>query len=100
LDRDLANILKLTEKRAAGVLFTPSFKHITRNPEKLFSVIDHMLRYGGAVVTPNYLLSPAYLGRRNPLLRPIHFNSEMASRVANHEGLSQRHKEVLTSLGS
>jgi hypothetical protein len=98
LDRQLAKMLKLTQKGEAGALLTPSFKHVTRNPEKLLSVIDHMLRYGGAVVTPNYLLSPTYLARRNPLLRPIHFNDEMASRLGCLEGLTQQHRDVLASL--
>lgn len=99
IDRDLANILRMTEKREAGALFTPSFKHITRNPLKLFAVIDHMLRYGGAVVTPNYLLSPTYLARRYPLLRPIHCLDELSPQLAKPEGLCQRHRDVLALWG-
>jgi hypothetical protein len=98
LDRYLMDALRKIKHREIGVLFSPSFKHITRNPEKLLSVINCILCYGGAVLTPNYLLSPTYLARRNPLLRPIHFDKEMASRLANSEGLSQRHKEALASL--
>ena len=97
-DRYLMNALRQIERRVLGALITPSFKHITRNPEKLLSVIDRILRFGGTVLTPNYLLSPTYLARRNPLLRPIHYNSEMASRLANSTGLSQRHREALASL--
>ncbi len=99
-DRYLMEALRRIERREVGALITPSFKHITRNPEKLLSVIDRILCYGGTVLTPNYLLSPTYLARRNPLLRPIHCNDEMASRLANTEGLSQRHKEALASLES
>jgi hypothetical protein len=97
-DRYLMEALRQIEQRVAGALITPSFKHITRNPEKLLAVIDRILRYGGTVLTPNYLLSPTYLARRSPLLRPIHYNDEMASRLANPEGLSKRHKEALASL--
>ncbi len=97
-DRYLMDALIGIERREVGALLTPSFKHITRNAEKLLSVIDHILCYGGTVLTPNYLLSPTYLARRNLLLRPIHCNDEMASRLANSEGLSQRHKEALASL--
>jgi len=99
-DRYLMDALRGIERREVGALITPSFKHIARNPEKLLSVIDRILCYGGTVLTPNYLLSPTYLARRNPLLRPIHSNDEMASRLANPEGLSQRHKEALASLES
>jgi hypothetical protein len=98
LDKYLLEALTLIERREIGALFTPSFKHITRNPEKLLSVIDHVLWYGGTVLTPNYLLSPTYLACRSPLLRPIHSTDEMASRLANPEGLSQRHKGALASL--
>ena len=97
-DRYLTDALKQIERRQAGALCTPSFKHITRNPEKLLSVIDRILCYGGTVLTPNYLLSRTYLARRNPLLRPIHCNDEMPSRLANTEGLSPRHREALASL--
>jgi hypothetical protein len=98
LDIYLIDALQQIERREIGALFSPSFKHITRNPEKLLFVIDHILRYGGMVLTPNYLLSPTYLARRHPLLRPIHFNTDMASRIANREGLTDRHKEALASM--
>ncbi len=97
-DRYLMEALRGIERRELGALITPSFKHITRNPEKLLSVIDRIHRFGGMVLTPNYLLSPTYLARRNPLLRPIHCNDEMPSRLANTKGLTQRHREVLASM--
>ena len=28
-------------------------------------------------MTLNYLLSPTYLARRNPLIRPLHYTSEI-----------------------
>jgi hypothetical protein len=99
LDRYLKDALRQIKRREVGALISPSFKHITRNPEKLLSVIDRILCYGGTVLTPNHLLSPTYLARRDPLLRPIHFNDEMASRIANTEGLNQRHRDALSSLG-
>jgi hypothetical protein len=100
LDRGLADILRQIERGKFGALFTPSFKHITRNPEKLLSVVDRVLRCGGTVMTPNYLLSPTDLARRNPLLRPIHHMNELESRLANLEGLSRRHKNALAALKS
>jgi hypothetical protein len=98
LDSHLAEALRLIERREIAAIISPSFKHVTRNPEKLLSVIDHVLRHGATFLTPNYLLSPTYLARRDPLLRPIHLLSELDSRVANLEGLSRRHAEVLDSL--
>jgi hypothetical protein len=97
-DRYLTDILSQIERKEIGALITASFKHITRNPEKLLSVMDRILCCGGTVLTPNYLLSPTYIARRNPLLRPIHSSDEMASRLANTLGLSPRHKEALTAM--
>ena len=69
------------------MFFSPSFKFITRNPEKLLFIIDYVLRYGGTLMTLNYLFSPTYLARRNPLIRPAHYTSEIEALVANPDGL-------------
>jgi hypothetical protein len=94
----LADALQKIERKEVSLFFTLSFKWITRNPEKLLSIIDHVLRFGGTVLTPNYLLSPHYLARRNPLLRPAHYSSEIAAQIANPDGLSERHRDVLASM--
>jgi hypothetical protein len=94
----LAGVLKKVETKEIDPFVSSSFKGITRNPEKLLAIIDHILRFGGTVLTPNYLLSPVYLACRDPLLRPAHFSSEMAEQVANPVGLSERHREALASL--
>ena len=52
------------------MFFSPSFKSITRNPEKLLFVIDHVLRHGGTLMTPNYLFSPTYLVSPKPVDSP------------------------------
>ena len=98
LDAHLVDLLRQIKLRQLQMFFSPCFKSITRNPEKLLFVIDHVLRYGGTLMTPNYLLSPTYLSRRSPLIRPIHYTSEIEAQVANPVGLSERHKELLTSL--
>lgn len=98
LDYHLVDMLRRIKLRELDLFVTLSFKHITRNPEKLLAILDHVLRDGGMILTPNYLLSPTYLARRNPLLRPAHYASELETQVANPEGLSERHKEILASL--
>jgi hypothetical protein len=60
--------------------------------------VEHVLRFGGTVLTANYLLSPTCLARRNPLLRPLHYNSELEAQLTNSEGLNERHKEALALL--
>ena len=98
LDTHLVDMLRQIKLRELQLFFSPSFKSVTRNPEKLLFVIDYVLRYGGTLMTLNYLLSPTYLARRNPLIRPPHYTSEIEAQVANPDGLSERHKEVLASL--
>ena len=98
LDDQLLKVMTLVQAGKLELFFSPSFKSITRNPAKLLSVVDHVLRFGGMVLTANYLLSPTYLARRNPLLRPIHYNSELEAQLTNAEGLNERHKEALELL--
>jgi hypothetical protein len=95
IDDSLLDILKYIEQRKYELFFSFAFKGITRNPEKLLSIIDHVLRWGGTFLTPNYLLSPMYLARRQPLLRPAHNTSEIEEQVANPHGLSERHRASL-----
>jgi hypothetical protein len=100
LDDHLVDTLRRIKLREAELFFSPSFKHITRNPEKLLSIIDDLLRYGGTVLTLNYLLSPSCLARRKPLIRPAHYTSEIEGQVGNLDGLTGRHKELLALLMS
>jgi hypothetical protein len=98
LDDHLAGVLRQIKLREVDIFFSPSFKSITRNPAKILSIIDCVLRYGGTVLTLNYLLSPSYLARRNPLLRPAHYTSEIPLQLSNPDGLGERHQELLASL--
>jgi hypothetical protein len=98
IDEPLSSLLREIEQGKCELFVSFAFKGITRNPEKLLRVIDHVLRWGGTLLTPNYLLSPTYLARRQPLLRPLHYTSEMEAQVANPHGLTERHREALASL--
>ena len=98
LDDHLVQVLGQIKAGDLDLFFSPSFKTITRNPEKLLYIIDSVLRYGGTVLTSNYLLSPTYLARRDPLLRPIHYNSELEAQLKNPTGLYDRHRDLLASL--
>lgn len=97
-DSILAKMLRQIEQRELDLFVSSSFKGITRNPEKLISIIDHVLRYGGTVLTPTYFLSPVYVGRRNPLLRPAHSTSEIGPQITNPIGLTKRHMHALASI--
>ena len=53
MDSHLVDMLRQIKRREVQMFFSPSFKFITRNPEKLLFVIDYVLRYGGTVMTLN-----------------------------------------------
>ncbi len=99
-DSQLQEMLRLVKAGKLELFFSASFKSITRNPNKLLSIIDSVLRYGATVLTPNFLLSPSYLARRDPLLRPIHDHSELEAQLKDVTGLSERHRKALALLAS
>jgi preprotein translocase subunit SecA len=47
------------------VLVVPSFKHISRSPEKLFPLIEETLRRGRPTATNNCYLTPGRVRRRD-----------------------------------
>jgi hypothetical protein len=95
LDSKLANVIEQIERGRLSTFFSSSFRGISRNPEKVFSIIDRVLRHGGTVLTPNYLLSPSYIARRDPLVRPAQYEKEVQGRIGNPIGLSERHRAAL-----
>lgn len=99
VDPSLERILTQIERLEQSVLFVPSFARLTRNPEKLLGVLDHVLRHGATFVTFNYVLSDTYVARRNPLNRPPHDAREVSISQFNSTGLSRRHKELLGLVG-
>jgi hypothetical protein len=61
LDNYLTDMLGWIQRGELDLFFSSSFKGITRNPEKLLSITDYVLRHGATMLTPNYILSPTYL---------------------------------------
>lgn len=56
-------IEQVVAQRAAFAI--PSLKHISRNPHKLFRVVDALLAHGATVATANVKLSPTTIARRD-----------------------------------
>ena len=56
-DPAMVSILEAIKEGELQIFFTDSFKGITRNPEKLYCVIDFVLGHKAAVVTHNYTSS-------------------------------------------
>jgi hypothetical protein len=55
LNDQLVDMLSGIERGEVAVFFSFAFKGVTRNPEKLLFLVDHVLRFGGTFLTPNYL---------------------------------------------
>lgn len=75
--------------------FVDSFKMISRNPEKLFKVIEIVLRANAAVVMCNFYISNGYVARRKELLRPAHTTNDVIFKLNNLNGLRKTHREAL-----
>lgn len=97
VDPELAKILAGVQRGELRQFTAPSFSRITRNTAKLLAILDHILRYGATLVTANYVLSATYVARRSPLIRPAHTSREAEVSLANPAGLSDRHRQLLTT---
>jgi hypothetical protein len=53
------------ENKPAELVVLPSLKHISRNPAKLFGVVEEALRRGMALVTNNVCVQPGRVSRRD-----------------------------------
>lgn len=94
-DDDLLFVHEMIKERKAPFYFSPSFKKISRNPEKLFKVIDIVLRDGSSVVTINYYIKNGYIAKRKDLLRPPHHIREVKDKLESISGLRKTHREAL-----
>lgn len=94
-DPGLRQILLLIQKGEIREFSCPAFSRVTRNPAKLLSILDHVLRNGAAFVMPNYVFSDSYIAQRQPLIRPPHDIDEAELNHANRVGLALRHQEFL-----
>lgn len=95
IDPSLAAILRNIVSGDTPFFYSPCFKTVTRNPEKLLYVIETTLRASKSFITLNYLIEPGYISRRSPLLPPLHFESEFAYKLTDYVGLTQKHRQVL-----
>jgi hypothetical protein len=77
------------------VLTIASFKWLTRNPEKLYRVMDAVLLMDKSIITGNYIIARDGVMARDPLLRPRHFESEIPAMFQNTRGLTRTHREIM-----
>jgi hypothetical protein len=83
--------------------YSDSWKALTRNPTKLFFIVNWILAYQGIIITPNYLLTSQVACMRTPLWRVTHLASEgkeVFAVLANPGGLFPLHRQVLEGVAA
>lgn len=98
IDRTLRQHLDLVRQGEREVLFSPTFKWLTRNPEKLLRVLESLLAWDAGLLTGNYCIHARYLARRARLVRPPHHEREIDSLLRNLDGLAPRHRNMILTL--
>ena len=91
----LVKFLHAIQDAEADLLFTDSWKMLTRHPQKLFRILDFVLAYQGSLVTHNYLLTATMASTRQGLLRPAHHTQSVITKFQNKAGLSTAHRKAL-----
>lgn len=94
-DSHLVEFLRAIQNAEIDLLFTDSWKMLTRHPQKLFRILDFVLAHQGSVVTHNYLLTATMACTRQGLLRPAHRVPSVMTKFQNQAGLSTTHRKAL-----
>ncbi|MGB8957342.1 MAG: hypothetical protein WCC10_18360 [Tumebacillaceae bacterium] len=98
VDGELLEDLMRIQNGEISFLFRDSFKMISRNIDKLYYVIEFVLRRNNTVITHNYYISDGMVARRKQLLKPAHKPTDIARKFDNKTGLVNRHKDSLRLL--
>ena len=95
IDPSLAELLSHLCATENNAFIVDSFKSLTRNAEKLFSVIEFLLSRGHIFVTSNFYLENGHVERRIKPLRAGHTTTEMLHNLSQTTGLGHKHKVAL-----
>jgi len=98
IDIDLLNVLSKISVDVQPVFYTDCFKMLTRNIDKLFKVMEYVLRKDCLFMTSNFYISNGYVAKRKSLLRPAHYGYEMDENLKQFEGLHQTHLKAFKAV--
>ena len=101
IDPDLGMILQDVAADRAGAFFSHNFKMISRNLDKLLSILEFVLACGKPVVTINYYLSNGLVLRRKQLWRPAHGLEQLEAQLRDRRllrGVASQHRAILRSV--
>lgn len=103
LSKDL--IILLTNLiQEESIFYVDCFKMITRNFKKLLMIMEILLENKDYILTSNYLVGNAYIGKRTEILRPIHATNrvnaerQVADKMKREDffcGISKLHRTIL-----
>lgn len=98
LNHTLSEILTSIKDGKQPFFFSDSFKMITRHPEKLFRVIEEVLKSNAPIVTFNYYISIGYVSKRRPFLKVSHSEKDLKSKFKYLKGLRKTHLKIIKNM--
>jgi hypothetical protein len=83
------------------ILYSDSWKWLTRHPGKLYQLLNFALAHGGRVATQNYLLTATMACSRKGFVRPAHILDQVYAKLHDvhlHDGLEPAHWGALMQM--
>lgn len=83
------------------IFFADCFKMVSRNPEKLFVIMEYLLANDAIFVTSNYLLGHTYAEKRKDVLKAASSKSpyeDICRHLADTGGLEENHRRILSCI--
>jgi len=68
---------------------------VSRNIEKLLTVMEYLMWHDNGLVTSNYLIFNGHIECRLELVKPAHSLTGMIKNWSNNSGLAKNHKRWL-----
>jgi hypothetical protein len=93
-DTEMIAGLRSLAPHEIGVFFGPSFKHVTRNPRKLFTILEWLLANGKEFVSPNYHITNGYVAARTKPIQPITYTRDLGEVLRQRAGSAERHADA------
>lgn len=98
LEEGLLEVLMRISPELQPVFYTDCFKMLTRNIDKLFKVIEYVLRKKCVFITSNFY--NGYVSKRKALLRPAHYDEYVEENLKQYNGLRKTHLKAFKTVSN
>ena len=78
--------------------YVDCFKMISRNPNVVLSVLEHLLVSGLTLITANYLITNGHAEKRKNVIKAAHTAKEIKRHLTNLNGISPLHRKWLAAI--